>query len=87
MPYLPKNRREFRNLKLEVIDMIKVTTSDFKKNLDKYLAELAKEEIIIIRDGISVAKVTLPEKESIVSKLRGIIPDDGYSIEDARKER
>ncbi len=74
-------------IKLEVIDMIKVTASAFKKNLDKYLSELVKEEIIIIRDGVSVAKVILPEKESIASKLRGIIPNDGYSIEDARKER
>jgi len=67
--------------------MIKVSASDFKKDFEKYLASLVKDEIIIVQDGVSIAKVILPEKESIVSKLRGIIPDDGYTIKDARKER
>jgi len=67
--------------------MIKVTVSDFKKNFDKYMASLVKEEIIIIQDGVSIDRIVFPEKESIVSKLRGIIPDDGYSIEDAKRDR
>ena len=67
--------------------MIKVTVSDFKKNFDKYMASLVKEEIIIIQDGVSIDRIVFPEKESIVSKLRGILPDDGYSIEDAKRDR
>ena len=67
--------------------MVKITISEFKKNFDKYMASLVKEEIILTQDGISIAKIVLPEKESIVSKLRGIIPNDDYSIEDARRER
>lgn len=51
------------------------------------MASLVKEEIILTQDGISIAKIVLPEKESIVSKLRGIIPNDDYLIEDARRER
>jgi antitoxin (DNA-binding transcriptional repressor) of toxin-antitoxin stability system len=67
--------------------MVKITISEFKKNFDKYMASLVKEEIILTQDGISIAKIVLPGKESIVSKLRGIIPNDDYSIEDARRER
>ncbi len=67
--------------------MIKVSASDFKKDFDKYLASFVEEEIIIVQDGISVAKVILLEKESIVEKLRGIIPDDGFTVEKVRRER
>ncbi|MDI3535498.1 MAG: hypothetical protein PWQ82_1863 [Thermosediminibacterales bacterium] len=69
--------------------MLQVTATEFKKNLGKYLAIVNKEDIIITRNGIPVAQVTIPkdDKVSLVNQLVGIIPDDGYTMEDARRER
>ena len=69
--------------------MLQVTATEFKKTLGKYLTIINKEDIIITRNGIPVAQVTVPkdDKVSLVNRLIGIIPDDGYTIEDVRKER
>ncbi len=67
--------------------MLQVTATEFKKNLGKYLALINKEEIIVTRNGIPVAQVTPPKDKSLVQKLIGIIPDDDYTMEDARRER
>ena len=69
--------------------MLQITATEFKQNLGKYLSIVNKEEIIITRNGIPVAKLSIPkEKEmSLVSQLIGVIPNDDYTIEDARKER
>ena len=67
--------------------MLQVTTTEFKENLSKYLTLANKDEIIITRNGVPIAQVSPPKEESLVNKLIGIIPDDGYTIDDARKER
>lgn len=67
--------------------MLQVTATEFKKNLGKYLAMIYKEDIIITRNGVPIAQVTTPKDKSLVQKLIGIIPDDGYTMEDARRER
>ncbi len=67
--------------------MLQVTATEFKKNLGKYLAMINKDEIIITRNGIPIAQVITPKDKSLVSQLIGIIPDDGYTMEDARRER
>ena len=69
--------------------MLQITATEFKQNLGKYLSIVNKEEIIITRNGIPVAKLSIPkEKEmSLVRQLIGVIPNDDYTIEDARKER
>ncbi|MCD5406902.1 MAG: type II toxin-antitoxin system Phd/YefM family antitoxin [Desulfotomaculum sp.] len=69
--------------------MLQITATEFKKNLGKYLTIINKEELIITRNGIPIAQVTIPKdkKISLVNQLTGIIPDDGYSMKDARKER
>ncbi|KKM11030.1 prevent-host-death protein [Clostridiales bacterium PH28_bin88] len=69
--------------------MLQITATEFKKNLGKYLAIINKEDILITRNGIPVAQITIPkdDKVSLVNQLIGIIPDDGYTIEDARRER
>ncbi|OEF96882.1 hypothetical protein BHF68_07000 [Desulfuribacillus alkaliarsenatis] len=66
---------------------MEVTATEFKKNLGKYLTLVNKEEIIITRNGIPIAQISPPKKKSIVNQLIGIIPDDGYSLDDARMER
>ena len=69
--------------------MLQITATELKKNLGKYLAIANKEDIIVTRNGIPIAQITVPKDEnmSLVNKLIGIIPDDGYTIEDARRER
>jgi len=67
--------------------MLQVTATEFKKNLGKYLAMINKDEIIITRNGIPIAQVITPKDKSLVNQLIGIIPDDGYTMEDARRER
>jgi len=69
--------------------MLQITSTEFKKNLGKYLTMVNKEDIIITRNGVPVAQLTFPkpEKMSLVNQLIVIIPDDNYTIEDARRER
>lgn len=67
--------------------MLQVTATEFKKNLGKYLALINSEEIIITRNGIPVAQVITPKDRSLVTQLTGIIPDDGYTMEGARRGR
>ncbi len=67
--------------------MLQISTTEFKKDLSKYLTLANKDEIIITRNGVPIAQVSPPKEKSLVNKLTGIIPDDGYTIDDARKER
>lgn len=67
--------------------MLQVTTTEFKRNLSKYLTLANKDEIIITRNGVPIAQVSPPKEKSLVNKLIGIIPDDGYTIDNAKKER
>ena len=69
--------------------MIQITSTEFKKNLGKYLTIVSREDIVITRNGIPIAQVTLPKDEevSLVTKITGIIPNDGYTCEDAQRER
>jgi prevent-host-death family protein len=66
-----------------------ITATDFKNNLGKYLALAATEDIIITKNGKSVAKLsnTKQDKTRIVKSLFGIIPDDGSTIKQIREER
>lgn len=67
--------------------MLQITATEFKKNLGKYLALINKDDIIITRNGIPIAQLISPKEKSLVNQLIGIIPDDGYTTDDARKER
>mgnify|MGYP000896136382 FL=1 len=69
--------------------MLQITATEFKKNLGKYLTLVTKKDILITRNGIPIAQVTIPkdDKVSLVHQLIGIIPDDGYIIDDARRKR
>jgi len=66
-----------------------VTSTDFKTNLGKYLDLVESEDIVITRNGRSVAKLTSSKKSrlEIARSLFGIIPDDGTTLEQAREER
>ena len=67
--------------------VLQITTTEFKRNLSKYLTMVNKDEIIITRNGVPIAQVSPPKEKSLVSQLTGIIPDDDFTIDDAKKER
>ena len=67
--------------------MLQISTTEFKQNLSKYLTLANKDEIIITRNGVPIAQISPPKEKSLVNKLKGIIPDDNYTIDDAREER
>ena len=65
-----------------------ITATEFKTNIGKYLAIASKEDIIITKNGKSIAKLTNPleDKIAVAHSLFGILPKDA-SIEKAREER
>jgi Phd_YefM. len=65
-----------------------ITATEFKNNIGKYLTLAAKEEIIITKNGKSIAKLTNTnaDKVEVAKSLFGIIPSDA-SLEQAREER
>jgi prevent-host-death family protein len=64
-----------------------ITATELKKNLGKYLLLVNKEDIIITRNGIPVAQLTLPKdkKVSLVNQLTGVIPNDDNSLKKSTK--
>ena len=65
-----------------------VTATEFKTNFGKYLDLIAKEDIFIIRNGKTIAKVVNPNI-SAVDSLRGMlksVPSD-IDLDSLREER
>ena len=69
--------------------MLTVTKEELEKNLEKYLSLARKENITITINGAPVAMLTAPDSnaKSLVSQLTGIIPNDGATKGEIRKER
>ncbi|MCR5794970.1 MAG: type II toxin-antitoxin system prevent-host-death family antitoxin [Solobacterium sp.] len=65
-----------------------ITLTEFKKNMNKYIAMSSKKDIYLTSYGKIVAKLTSPFQDRIklAESLFGVI-DDALSAEDARKER
>ena len=53
-----------------------ITATEFKTNFGKYLAMVAQQDIFIVKNGKSVAKLTRPvvDKVAVLDSLVGIIP-------------
>ena len=64
-----------------------VTATEFKTNFGKYLAMVAQQDIFIIKNGKTVAKLTNPavDKVAVLDSLVGILPPDAEV--DAKEER
>jgi len=68
--------------------MIQTTATDFKSNLGKYFNLVSKDEIHITKNGSDIAILIPPKpRPSIVDEFIGVIPDDDFTVEQARKER
>lgn len=65
-----------------------ITATELKTNLGKYLLMAATEDVLITKNGKTVAKLTSPyqDKLDIVDSLYGSIPAD-ISLDDVRTER
>ncbi len=65
-----------------------ISATELKKNMGKYLALAANEDIIITKNGKVIAKLTsvTEDKVSMVESLIGLLPSEA-SLEEAREER
>ena len=68
---------------------MQVTATEFKSNIGKYLSLVTEQDIFITKNGKSIAKLssTKQHKVEIAKSLFGIIPNDGLTLDEARKER
>jgi prevent-host-death family protein len=66
------------------------TTTELRRNIGKYNLQLAEtRDIIVTKHNKPTAKLTgiRERKLDILDNLVGIIEDDGYTLENARKDR
>ena len=68
---------------------MRVSATELKMNMGKYIERAAVEDIIITRNGKDVALLTNVEgkKKDALKSLRGIIKGVELSREDIRQER
>ncbi|MBO4393454.1 MAG: type II toxin-antitoxin system Phd/YefM family antitoxin [Spirochaetales bacterium] len=66
-----------------------ITATELKQNLGYYLALAATENIYITKNGKDIAVLSNPieMKISHLNSLKGIIPNDGKTLDDYRAER
>ena len=66
-----------------------ITATELKENLGYYLSLARTETIFITKNGRDIAVLSSPVEKKIESlmALKGIIPDNGMSVEDYRAER
>lgn len=65
-----------------------ITATEFKMDLEKYLALSSQQDIYITHNGSVVAKLSNPfqDRVDIAKSLFGILPAD-ITLEEAREER
>ncbi|MDR0929875.1 MAG: type II toxin-antitoxin system prevent-host-death family antitoxin [Oscillospiraceae bacterium] len=68
---------------------MQVTATEFKNNIGKYLSLVSTEDILITKNGKNIAKLSSAKqsKVDIVRSLIGSVPNDGFTLQDAREER
>ena len=66
-----------------------ITATQLKQNLGYYIALAATENIYITKNGKDVAVLSNPTQMKIsqLNSLKGIIPNDGKTLDDYRAER
>lgn len=70
-------------------ETMSITATQLKSNLGYYLALAATETIFISKNGKNIAVLTSPEsrRTELIDSLRGIIPDEGKTMQDYKAER
>jgi prevent-host-death family protein len=71
-----------------VCDMI-VTATEFKTNIGKYLALAGSEDVLVTKNGRSVAKLVAARdaRTSALRSLRGMLKGSDATLESIREER
>lgn len=66
-----------------------ITATELKANIGKYLQLAKTQDIIVTKNNKPIAKLTgvRENKLDILNNLVGIIKDDSYTLEDARRDR
>ncbi|MBA1334112.1 MAG: hypothetical protein HPY66_1596 [Firmicutes bacterium] len=66
-----------------------ITATELKTNIGKYLQLAETQDIIITKNNKPVVRLTnLKEnKLELLNGLVGIVEDDGYTLDDAKKDR
>ena len=66
-----------------------LTATEFKNNIGKYLTLVVTEDIFITKNGKNVAKLSSARQNKVdtMKSLFGIIPNDGTTLGQVRKER
>lgn len=65
-----------------------VSIEEFQKDMNKYFALLAKEDVYITKDSEVIAKLSMPyaDADTYAASFRGVIPKS-FSVEKALSER
>ena len=68
---------------------MQITAAELKTNIAKYLVLAEKQDIVVTKNNRAIVKLTSAheDKISILDSLIGIIPDNGFTIENAKDER
>ncbi|WP_026487300.1 type II toxin-antitoxin system Phd/YefM family antitoxin [Caldanaerobius polysaccharolyticus] len=66
-----------------------ITATELKTNIGKYLKLAETQDIIITKNNKPIVKLTSlrENKLDILNSLVGIVQDDGYTLDDARRDR
>jgi len=74
--------------KNERVSCMQITATELKTNMGRYLVLAEKQDIVVTKNNRPIARLTnvQEDKISILDSLIGIIPDNGFTIEDAKDE-
>ena len=66
-----------------------ITATELKANIGKYLQLAETQDIIVTKNNKPIVKMTGIQENrlEILDSLVGVIEDDGYTLEDARRDR
>ncbi|MBS3938681.1 MAG: type II toxin-antitoxin system Phd/YefM family antitoxin [Peptococcaceae bacterium] len=66
-----------------------ITATELKANIGKYLQLAETQDIIVTKNNKPIVKLTgiQENKLEILDSLVGIIEDNGYTLEDVRRDR
>jgi len=75
--------------KNERVSCMQITATELKTNIGKYLVLAEKQDIVVTKNNRPIARLTnvQEDKISILDSLIGIIPDNGFTLEDAKDKR
>ncbi len=66
-----------------------ISATELKTNIGKYLKLAETQDVIVTKNNKPIAKLTgiNENKLDILNSLAGFIEDNGYTLEDAKRDR